>query len=39
VPTEETRKIFETGEIMEISAKTGTKVPDLLQKMAERLGA
>jgi 50S ribosomal subunit-associated GTPase HflX len=36
---EETRKIFETGEIMEISAKTGTKIPDLLQKIAERLSA
>lgn len=36
---EETRKIFETGEIMEISSKTGANVPDLLEKIAERLSA
>ncbi len=33
----ETRKIFEEEEMLEISAKTGANVPDLLQKIAERL--
>lgn len=36
---EETRKVFGAGEIMEISSKTGANVPDLLQKIAERLKA
>jgi len=34
---EETRKTFATEEIVEISSKTGANVPDLLQKIAERL--
>ena len=34
---EETRKIFNTEEILEISSKTGVNVPDLLCKIAERL--
>ena len=34
---EETRKIFGTEEILDISAKTGASVPLLLQKIAERL--
>jgi len=33
----ETRKIFEGDEILEISAKTGTNLPSLLQKVSERL--
>jgi len=36
---EETRKVFGTEEILEISSKTGANVPDLLQKIAERLNA
>jgi len=36
---EETRKTFATEEIVEISSKTGANVPDLLQKIAERLNA
>ena len=36
---EETRKIFGGVEIIEISSKTGANVPNLLQKVAERLGA
>jgi len=36
---EETRKVFGTEEILEISSKTGANVPDLLQKIAERLDA
>jgi GTPase Era involved in 16S rRNA processing len=36
---EETRKVFATEDIVEISSKTGTNVPDLLQKIAERLNA
>jgi GTP-binding protein HflX len=36
---EETRKIFGSGEIVEISSKTGANVPDLLQKIAEKLNA
>ena len=34
---EETRKIFDVEEILEISSKTGINVPDLLCKIAERL--
>jgi GTP-binding protein HflX len=34
---EETRKIFRTEEIVELSSKTGVNVPDLLCKVAERL--
>jgi GTP-binding protein HflX len=33
----ETRKIFEEDEILEISAKTGTNLSGLLQKVSERL--
>jgi GTP-binding protein HflX len=33
----ETRKIFEKDELLEISAKTGTNLPDLLQKISEKL--
>jgi GTP-binding protein HflX len=36
---EETRKIFASEEIVEISSKTGANVPNLLQKIAERLNA
>lgn len=36
---EETRKVFGTEEILEISSNTGANVPDLLQKIAERLSA
>jgi GTP-binding protein HflX len=36
---EETRKIFATEETVEISSKTGTNVPNLLLKIAERLNA
>jgi GTPase Era involved in 16S rRNA processing len=36
---EETRKIFGGVEIIEISSKTGANVRNLLQKVAERLGA
>jgi len=36
---EETRKIFQTGEIVEISSKTGANVPDLLHKITEKLNA
>jgi GTP-binding protein HflX len=36
---EETRKIFAGVEIIEISSQTGANVPDLLQKVAEKLGA
>jgi len=35
---EETRKVFQTEEILSISSKTGANVPDLLTKIAERLG-
>jgi len=35
----ETRKIFGGVEIVEISSKTGANVPDLLEKVAEKLGA
>jgi 50S ribosomal subunit-associated GTPase HflX len=35
----ETRKVFGEEEILEISSKTGANVPDLLQKIAERLKA
>jgi GTP-binding protein HflX len=33
----ETRKIFEEDEILEISSKTGANLPNLLQKISERL--
>jgi len=36
---EETRKIFTAEEMLEISAKTGANVPNLLQKIAVRLNA
>jgi GTP-binding protein HflX len=36
---EETRKIFAGVDIVEISSQTGANVPDLLQKVAEKLGA
>ncbi len=36
---DETRKIFGTGEIVEISSKTGANVPNLLQRIAEKLSA
>jgi len=36
---QETREIFGTGEIVEISSKTGANVPDLLEKIAEKLSA
>ena len=35
---EETRRIFGGVEIVEISSKTGENVPELLQKVAEKLG-
>ena len=34
---QETRKIFETEEILTISSKTGANIPDLLEKIGERL--
>lgn len=34
---QETRKIFETEEILAISSKTGANIPDLLAKIGERL--
>jgi GTP-binding protein HflX len=34
---QETRKIFETEEILSISSKTGANIPDLLEKIGERL--
>jgi GTPase Era involved in 16S rRNA processing len=34
---EETRKIFEKDEILEISSKTGANLPNLLQKISEKL--
>jgi GTP-binding protein HflX len=34
---EETRKMFETEEILPISSKTGANVPDLLTKISKRL--
>lgn len=36
---EETRKIFGFGEIIEISSKTGANVPELIQKISEKLNA
>jgi 50S ribosomal subunit-associated GTPase HflX len=33
----ETRKIFERDEIIEISSKTGANVPNLLQRISEKL--
>jgi GTP-binding protein HflX len=36
---EETRKVFGAEDILEISSKTGANVPDLLQKIAEKLKA
>jgi GTP-binding protein HflX len=33
----ETRKIFEKDEILEISSKTGANLPDLLQKISQKL--
>jgi GTP-binding protein HflX len=36
---EETRKIFATEDIVEISSKTGTNVPSLLQKITNRLNS
>lgn len=36
---EETRRIFGAVEIVEISSKTGENVPNLLQKIAEKLSA
>ena len=33
----ETRKIFEKDEILEISSKTGANLPNLLQKISEKL--
>jgi GTP-binding protein HflX len=33
----ETRRIFSEEEILEVSAKTGANVPDLLRKISERL--
>ena len=33
----ETRKIFEKDEILEISSKTGANLPELLQKISEKL--
>jgi GTP-binding protein HflX len=35
---EETRRVFENEEIVEISSKTGSNVQELLQKIASRLG-
>ena len=32
-----TREIFGTGETVEISSKTGANVPDLLEKIDERI--
>lgn len=34
---QETRKVFETEEMLSISSKTGVNVPDLLLKIAEKL--
>lgn len=34
---QETRKIFETEEILTVSAKTGANIPELLSKIGERL--
>ena len=34
---QETRRIFETEEILSISSKTGANIPDLLEKIGERL--
>ena len=36
---QETRKFFETEEILTVSAKTGTNIPELLKKIEERLAA
>jgi 50S ribosomal subunit-associated GTPase HflX len=33
----ETRKIFERDEIIEISSKTGANLPNLLQRISEKL--
>ncbi len=35
---EEVGRVFEGEEIMEISSKTGTNVPDLLERIAEKIG-
>ena len=36
---EETRKIFQSEDVVEISSKTGANVPDLLQKISAKLSA
>jgi len=36
---EETRRTFATEDIVQISSKTGTNVPELLQKIADRLNS
>jgi uncharacterized protein YidB (DUF937 family) len=36
---EEVHKIFGSGEILEISSKTGVNVPELLLRIGDRLNA